>query len=930
MREKQPGRSSRAQRGSSLGTRLADAGLLALFLGLTFLLGVFPLKDTDFWWHLRAGDMIRESGQVPRVDTLTFGAEGRPWIDLHWGFDLLLSWGYEWGGVPGLNLAKCAITTLALLILVSARRPDWPIWAVLLGWFPAIFVLSGRMYVRPETLTLLWLACFLAVIFRWERRPWLAYALPVVQVLWVNTQGLFVLGPILISLALVDAVLRRGAFSRERRRWWKMVLPACALVGAACLFNPYFLRGALFPIELARTMSNPIFETTIAELMPVWSFIEAMGLRNLPIQLHMATIAVGALSFILPLLWRVRVRLFARNPWEGLFVPAASKPAAADGKTGRKARRGEKDAPSWGPGIVLRLLLFVAFSALSFKATRNSHQFATVVGTIIAWNIAAWAAEARRHAIAIRPVMPPPQIVPRLMTCGVLVLALVFVGSGAFYEWSGEGRTIGLGEEPHWFAHAAIKAAGGPGAPERFVCFHNGHAALYEYAYGPDRKVFADARLEVIGPEVYGRYLALEDSIRENHRTYANPGSVRPGVPSIAWGPELQAMGQPGVLVDLVHQANARLAATMFIQSDWSCIWFDGVAAVFVHESYPAAANRVDFARSHFRAESGAGPMSAEDALVTAKALANLVQVLGPQGHGQIVRPMIVYGMGLARRAREAMPRRFEPWKALAILEALREPPMTADRYRRPFDPIYDLSSARATYLLDEALKLAPDNASCLLVLAAGFQSRGMYEEALPLYERLERLDPRNQYRTTTAAVQAQSRKAAEECRAALGPGPVVATRNLDEYDRSLKSLLEHGRVRTAVELIEREYPVEGRGWDVTDQIATLWLHLGEPSRAREAWRAAVRAPQPALVTSRIAVTYYIEGNFGPARDHFQAAIKANSNLFEAHYGRAVLEQDSGNAAAARDAALRAVEVAPNPAARSAAQTIVDLVTPHA
>ena len=81
---------------------------------------------------------------------------------------------------------------------------------MLLAWLPALLVLSGRMYIRPETISLLYLAVVLAILFRWDRRPWLAFGLPVVQVCWVNTQGLFLLEPILIGFALVDAASRAG------------------------------------------------------------------------------------------------------------------------------------------------------------------------------------------------------------------------------------------------------------------------------------------------------------------------------------------------------------------------------------------------------------------------------------------------------------------------------------------------------------------------------------------------------------------------------------------------------------------------------------------------------------------------------------------------------------------------------------------------
>ena len=78
-----------------------DGLLIVLFLGLTFLLGAFPLKDADIYWHLRTGDLIRQTGKVPQTDIFTFTREGTPWIDLHWIFQIGVSWLFERGGVRG-------------------------------------------------------------------------------------------------------------------------------------------------------------------------------------------------------------------------------------------------------------------------------------------------------------------------------------------------------------------------------------------------------------------------------------------------------------------------------------------------------------------------------------------------------------------------------------------------------------------------------------------------------------------------------------------------------------------------------------------------------------------------------------------------------------------------------------------------------------
>ena len=47
------------------------------------------------------------------------------------------------------------------------------------------------------------------------------------------------------------------------------------------------------------------------------------------------------------------------------------------------------------------------------------------------------------------------------------------------------------------------------GMPERVYAMHLGHAALYMYECGPERKVFADPRLEVNTQETLAHYLEI-------------------------------------------------------------------------------------------------------------------------------------------------------------------------------------------------------------------------------------------------------------------------------------------------------------------------------------------------------------------------------------------------------------------------------------
>ncbi|WP_435016161.1 tetratricopeptide repeat protein [Tundrisphaera sp. TA3] len=910
--------------GATSASRLVDAFLVAAFLGLAFLLGAFPLKDTDFWWHLKAGDMIRQTGEVPRVDTLTYGAEGHPWVDLHWLFQVLISWGFGRFGVPGLTLAKCAITTAAVALLISARRKDWPVWAMVLAWVPALFVLGGRMYIRPETLTLLYLSAYLAVLFRWERWPALAFVLPAVQVLWVNTQGLFLLGPILMGFALVDAAIRRGALSPERRPWWRTVGIATALVGVACLVNPYGLAGALYPLQLAGTMSTPIFKTTIAELEPIPSFIGRSGLTSLPLCIHLFAMVLGAASFVIPLLWSGWVRLADRRaalePAPAPEPPPKKRGKKGDAQTKPRGKKGKQQAPaeppaSWGVSP-FRFFLYASFSALSLAASRNSHQFAAVVGTVTAWNFGEWAAAIRARRLRLRPDAPSWPVGRRLAVLGVVGAAIGLVASGQFYAWAGEGRIVGLGEEKLWFPHEATRFAGRPDMPDRLVAYHNGLPSLYEYYFGPERKVYTDARLEVMGPEVYSQYIALGDRI----------GGNLPG-----WSEELVGMGRPAVMLDTIDARIAGKVATLLAARRWHCVWFDPIVAVFVHDSYSSVIREhgVDFLARHYRREAGAAPADPAALAAMAKSMYNVAaQLRSRPGNDALARSMVLLGLDYSRRLRAVAPGDLEGWKRAGVLELLRDPLGTEGvipRFRLPFDPTFDISLARSTYALRRTVEAAPDDGLPLLSLGNSFVLRGMNEPALPLIERFAGLPARNEYQKRYSA---QAPDMIARIRADLGAKPATTWSNLGDLERVVSALLATGWAETAADVMENAYKPEARSWEWADRLAILRLHLGRPDRARAAWLAVGESAPAAVRSARVAMTYLVEDDFEAARRAYAEALAADPKLFEAHFGLAVLEQDAGHADEALAAAKRAEANAPNDHSRIAARELIGAIAP--
>ncbi len=251
---------------------------------------------------------------MPALDPFTFASADRPWIDLHWLFQLMLAAAHRAGGVPGMIVMAAAACAAVVLIGMTTRQRGWPIAVTTACWLPALAAMSARFDPRPEVLSLLGVAVYLAILFRLERRPALAWFLPLIQVIWVNAHALFVLGPIILIAYWVECVARaigeKAPLDQPRRSAWLHLGGASLAALLACLANPYGLRGALFPLALLpkiASRSGP-YKSYVGEFMDLQTFVEKLGREQAGADFFFRSeyflLLVLPLSFIVPAAWR--------------------------------------------------------------------------------------------------------------------------------------------------------------------------------------------------------------------------------------------------------------------------------------------------------------------------------------------------------------------------------------------------------------------------------------------------------------------------------------------------------------------------------------------------------------------------------------------------------------------------------------------------
>lgn len=184
-----------------------------------------PIGDNSFLWHIRAGTLQSELGEVLTRDPFSFTRGGAHWLTQSWLAELfygLLERLTGLGFVPWLILIVGSLTFLGLGLL--AYRTSQSVTATLFVLILSTMVLLSFTVPRPVIFSYL---LFVLVVLVWDR-PRSRWTLPFLFWLWASVHGSFIIGLVYIGLQFL-----------VRREW--RALPACLAAGLATLLTAHGL-----------------------------------------------------------------------------------------------------------------------------------------------------------------------------------------------------------------------------------------------------------------------------------------------------------------------------------------------------------------------------------------------------------------------------------------------------------------------------------------------------------------------------------------------------------------------------------------------------------------------------------------------------------------------------------------------------------------
>ncbi len=228
---------------------------LWLSIALLFLLPIaffLSIPPHDYWWYVRLGRDIMETGIVPRVDTFSYTYPGRPIYYQPWLSAVTFWLAYSLGGATLTFLLRSVSIGIAYALIWTLMRAAGtePRIATLLT---IIMGLSSSMNwsMRPQILAYPLFALMLWILWHWQNgRAKFIWLLPLATLLWANLHGSFVLAFVLMGSALI--------FSEGNRKQLAIWLGISLVV---TVFNPRGIFVWKFVPDMLNSASDQLYAT---------------------------------------------------------------------------------------------------------------------------------------------------------------------------------------------------------------------------------------------------------------------------------------------------------------------------------------------------------------------------------------------------------------------------------------------------------------------------------------------------------------------------------------------------------------------------------------------------------------------------------------------------------------------------------------------
>ncbi len=213
------------------------------------------LTTADLGRHIKNGEVILSGNfEVLYKNIYSYTYPDFPFVNHHFGSGVLFYLIYRISGFTGLHLFYILISLLTFLIFFDLARKYANFYKASLVSLLVIPVIAYRNEVRPEALSYLFAGIYFWILSLWNtgKLParWL-FALPVLELLWVNLHVYFFLGFLILgAFGMENFIKWLTVKKKENLSHFKYLTVIGLLSFLTSLINPNFINGLIYPVKI--------------------------------------------------------------------------------------------------------------------------------------------------------------------------------------------------------------------------------------------------------------------------------------------------------------------------------------------------------------------------------------------------------------------------------------------------------------------------------------------------------------------------------------------------------------------------------------------------------------------------------------------------------------------------------------------------------
>lgn len=244
-----------------------------LIICFCFFLLCFYNKESDYFWHITAGEYMVKNG-ILKHDIFSWFMNGKYWMSHEWLFEVIISYLKNiFGTIHLLVYPFFSLVSLLLILFFTNKKEYMKNTIFSLCWIVGLFIiLYGFIHVRPHLFSFSFLA--LTIYFNYSlyknEDSKLIYFMPLLTLIWSNFHGGSSNLSYLFSFLFMFSGLFKFNFSKiessklSKKQYIKYLIISLLCMIVICI-NPHGIKMFFYPYL---NMMDKLMVSNISEWQP--------------------------------------------------------------------------------------------------------------------------------------------------------------------------------------------------------------------------------------------------------------------------------------------------------------------------------------------------------------------------------------------------------------------------------------------------------------------------------------------------------------------------------------------------------------------------------------------------------------------------------------------------------------------------------------